>query len=59
MTRTSTAARAVVADALELALLEHAQQLGLQLERDLADLVEEERAAVGELEAPGDRATRR
>ena len=32
-------------------LLKHAQQLGLHLERDIADLVEEERAAVGELEA--------
>ena len=44
-------AGALLADALELALLQHAQQLGLQLERDLADLVEEQRAAVGELEA--------
>src|SRR5690606_37210249 len=43
--------RAVVADALELALLEHAQELALQLDRDLADLVEEDRAAVGQLEA--------
>ena len=43
------AARA--ADALELALLQHAQQLRLRLERQLADLVEEQRAAVGELEA--------
>ena len=40
------------ADALELALLQHAQELHLHLDRDLADLVEEERAAVGELEAP-------
>ena len=40
------------ADALELALLQHAQQLRLRLERQLADLVEEQRAAVGELEAP-------
>src|SRR6267142_1705055 len=30
------------ADALELAVLEHAQELGLQLERQLADLVEEQ-----------------
>ena len=43
--------RAVVADPLVLALLQHAQQLALQIERDLADLVEEDRAAVGELEA--------
>src|SRR5690606_1006727 len=38
------------ADAHELALLEHAQQLRLRSARHLADLVEEERAAVGELE---------
>ena len=31
-------------------LLEHAEELRLQLERQLADLVEEERAVVGELE---------
>ena len=31
-------------------LLEHAQQLHLQRQRQLADLVEEERAAVGRLE---------
>ena len=35
------------------ALLEHAQELGLQAERQLADLVEEQRAAVGHLEAAG------
>ena len=34
----------------ELALLDDAQQLGLRLERDVADLVEEDRALVGELE---------
>ena len=39
------------ADALEAPLLEHAQELGLELGLELADLVEEERAAVGELEA--------
>ena len=38
------------ADPLERHLLEHAQQLGLDLEVDVADLVEEERAAVGLLE---------
>ena len=43
--------RPVAADALELALLEHPQELRLQVQRQLADLVEEERAAVGELEA--------
>src|SRR5438552_798 len=34
----------------EHALLEHAQELGLQAERQLADLVEEAGAAVGSLE---------
>ena len=43
-------AGALLADALEIALLQHAQQLALQLERDFADLVEEQRAAIGELE---------
>ena len=38
------------ADPLERHLLEHAEQLGLDLEVDVADLVEEERAAVGLLE---------
>src|SRR5262249_43045962 len=33
------------ADALDLATLEHAQDLRLQIERELADLVEEDRAA--------------
>src|SRR5262249_22298613 len=45
--------RARIADALERALLEHAQQLRLELERNLADLVEEQRALAGELEPPG------
>ena len=35
----------VAADRLDLALLDHAQQLVLHLGRDVADLVEEERAA--------------
>ena len=39
------------ADAVEAPFLDHAQQLGLRGERHLADLVEEQRAAVGELEA--------
>ena len=43
-------ARRVVADAAHLALLQRAQQLHLQRQRQLADLVEEERAAVGLLE---------
>ena len=41
------------ADALELPLLEHAQELGLERERHLADLVEEQGAAVGHLELAG------
>src|SRR6266699_2008503 len=44
--------RAVAAHPLELALLEHAQDLRLRLERHVADLVEEERAAVSDLELP-------
>ena len=38
------------ADALDLALLDRAQQLGLQVEAQVADLVEEQRAAGRELE---------
>ncbi len=41
------------AEAAELALLQDAQQLGLRVERQVADLVEEERAAVGQLEHAG------
>ena len=50
------------ADRLDDLLLQHAQHLGLRLQAHVADLVEEERAAVGELElaAPvGDRAGER
>ena len=43
--------RFVAADALELAFLQHTQQLGLECRRDLADLVQEQRAAVRQLEA--------
>ena len=50
--RTSTLMRLVAADALERALLQEAQQLDLDRRRDLADLVEEQRPAVGLLEAP-------
>src|SRR5262249_15050482 len=39
------------ADGLELALLHDAEELRLGLQRQLADLVEEDGAAVGELEA--------
>src|SRR5690606_28839692 len=42
--------RAAATHPLEAPLLQHAEQLGLQLGAQLADLVEEERAAVGELE---------
>ena len=42
--------RVDAAEAHELALLDHAQQLGLRLERDVADLVEEDAALVGDLE---------
>src|SRR5206468_2714347 len=39
------------AEALELALLEHAQDLGLGHQREVGNLVEEKRAPVGQLEA--------
>ena len=42
--------RPAAADRLELLLLEHAQQLHLRIERQLTDLVEEDCAAVGDLE---------
>ena len=41
------------AETAELALLQDAQQLGLRVQRQVADLVEEERGAVGELEDTG------
>jgi hypothetical protein len=50
ISRTSTTVGARAADALDLAGLDRAQELGLRLEREVADLVEEERAGVGELE---------
>src|SRR5207244_6857537 len=37
----------------KLAVLEYVEQLGLQRRMQLADLVQEDRAGVGELEAPG------
>ena len=39
------------AEPLESAIFEHAQQLGLRDERQVADFIEEKRAAVGELDA--------
>ena len=44
-----------LADALVLAVLQHAQQLRLQLERQLADLVQEQRAVPRVLEVAGAR----
>ena len=44
------------ADALERPLLEDAEELDLGARRDVADLVEEERAALGQLEATAPRA---
>ena len=43
--------RRAAADPLTFALLQHAEELGLNLEGDFTDLVEEDRAAVGQLEA--------
>ena len=54
--------RAAAAHGLELALLEHTKQLDLCLRRQLAHLVEEDRAAICQLEAadaPLDRAGKR
>src|SRR4029453_8991836 len=45
-------AGALFADAFEIALLQHAQQLALKFERNFADLVEKQRAAVGKFEPP-------
>src|SRR5262249_22572881 len=45
------AMRLRAAEALELLFLEHAQQFRLQRERNIADLVEEQRAPVGHFEA--------
>ena len=52
MMRASRVPRLALAHALEGALLQHAQQLDLQLQGQVAHLVEEERAARGQLEAP-------
>ena len=45
-------ARARLADPADLLLLEDAEELGLEGERQVADLVEEERAARGLLDEP-------
>src|SRR4029078_11539439 len=47
-----------LAEAFDRPRLEHAQQLGLQRGRQLADLVEEYRSAVRRLERPGPRPDR-
>ena len=52
MMRASTLDRLHAAEAHELALLHHAQQLGLRLGRNVADLVEEDAALVGEVVEP-------
>jgi hypothetical protein len=44
--------RDILADTFVLALLQHAQQLRLQFERQIADLVEEERPPMCDLKAP-------
>ena len=51
MTRTSTFTGRLTAHTIELAFGQHAQQAGLQRRRHVADFVEEQRAAVGLLEA--------
>ena len=50
-TRASVRSVSMAAHALELALLQHAQEGDLDRRRQLADLVEEDRAAGGQLEA--------
>ena len=49
-TRTSTCERFVFADAADFAAFQHAQQFGLHRLGQLADFVEEQRAAVGDFE---------
>ena len=51
MTRTSTDCSVPAAEPPERPLLQHAQELHLRRRRHLGDLVEEQRAAMGELEA--------
>ena len=51
--------RRVAADAVELAVGQHAQQARLQVRRHVADLVEEQRAALGLLEAAAAHASAR
>ena len=51
--------RRVAADAVVLAIGQHAQQAHLQIGRHVADLVQEQRPALGLLEAPAPRPARR
>ena len=44
--------RLLAAEPLETAIFEHAQQLGLRDERQVADFVEEQRAVVGQFQPP-------
>ena len=53
MTRTSTLNGPAVAQAIEFPLLQHAQKFGLQHERHLADLVQQQGPPVGQLELAG------
>ena len=53
MTRTSTDLLLTAAETPERALLQHAQQLDLRRRHHLGDFVEEQRAAVRELEHAG------
>jgi hypothetical protein len=48
--RRSDAVNTVAADTLNLPMLQGAQKLGLEFQRQLADLIEEQRAPVGDLE---------
>ena len=50
ITRTSTRTLRVPADRLDDLFLQRAQHLGLRLQAHVADFVEEQRAAVGQLE---------
>jgi hypothetical protein len=52
MTRTSTGWLRVAPTGRDLALLKRAEQLGLKRERELGDLVEQQRAAVRGAEQP-------
>ena len=47
MILTLTLNRTTGADLLEFALLQDAQELGLQVQRQIADLVEKDRSAIG------------